>query len=365
MMLALSVGFEADKVVYDSPCKTLAEIRYSLEKNVHLNIDNLQELQRIQDLVKVNPKLLENRTGPIGIRVNPLVGAGTIAALSVATGKSKFGVPLPKEGDEHKAVLEAVLQAPWINCVHVHTGSGCMGLNQLVLGIRTAVDFAMEVNEKAGERRISVIDMGGGLSVDFQAMNKESKFDEYANALREAVPELFDGKTFDRVVTEFGAAFQSKFAWLASRVEYTKTYDGGRIALIHAGSDLFMRACYAPAMIKHRVSAHDPSGALKDPASSPVVPTDIAGPLCFAGDVVVKDAQLPSLEVDDIVVISDTGGNTLSIRTSHCSRQRPAVYVYRMKGMEVEFTLIQSQQKVSDTLEQWRCLPESLGSGSS
>mmetsp|Transcript_17830 Transcript_17830/g.28763 ORF Transcript_17830/g.28763 Transcript_17830/m.28763 type:complete len:202 (+) Transcript_17830:169-774(+) len=80
---SLSVGFEPDRVVFDSPCKTAAEIEYALRKGVHLNMDNLQELERVEQIltrVELGPKSI------VGIRVNPLVGAGTIAAFSVSTG---------------------------------------------------------------------------------------------------------------------------------------------------------------------------------------------------------------------------------------------------------------------------------------
>mmetsp|Transcript_33325 Transcript_33325/g.57066 ORF Transcript_33325/g.57066 Transcript_33325/m.57066 type:complete len:89 (-) Transcript_33325:32-298(-) len=55
---------------------------------------------------------------------------------------------------------------------------------------------------------------------------------------------------------------------------------------------------------------------------------DVAGPLCFAGDLVARAVELPKLEVNDIVVLEEAGGNTLSMATSHCSRRRPPVYGY-------------------------------------
>jgi len=347
---ALKNDFDADKVVFDSPCKTLAEIKFALENGVHLNMDNLQELERVKTVI-------ESRVegAPIGLRINPLVGAGTIAAFSVSTGKSKFGVPLPAEGDQRETVLNAVLSCPWINCIHVHTGSGGMGLDQLVAGVRTAVRFAQEINENAGTRQIRIIDMGGGLAVDFTAENPLSGFPAYAAALRKEVPELFDPKTFDRVVTEFGAAMQIKFAFMASRVEYTKVADEYRIALIHAGSDIFMRACYCPdTFVSHRVFAYDADGKPKQETEDNVVAHDIAGPLCFAGDVVVRNVTLPALEVDDVVALADAGGNSLSIHTTHCSRQTPAVYAFSINAdAEVSFELVLKGQTVEDTLTIW------------
>ncbi|CAK9062874.1 Diaminopimelate decarboxylase (DAP decarboxylase) (DAPDC), partial [Durusdinium trenchii] len=354
---ALDLGFEPGKVVFDSPCKTVAEIRFALARGVHLNMDNLQELERVRAIVAQLGPNMQSKT--LGIRVNPLVGAGTIAAFSVSTGKSKFGVPLPREGADRELLLDTVVKHNWINCVHVHTGSGGMGLEQLVSGVETAVRFALQVNERAGTKQIRTIDMGGGLGVDYKTTETLlSDFQGYADALRARVPEIFDTTVFDRVVTEFGAAVQCKFAILASRVEYTKSYDGGRIALIHAGSDVFMRACYCPeTFIHHRVLTFDAKGFAKD-ASDPdsLVPHDIAGPLCFAGDVVVHDVRVPPLEVDDIVVLTDVGGNSLSIRTTHCSRQSPPVYVFHVKDDgSVDFDLVQATQPVADTLLPWRC----------
>ena len=45
----------------------------------------------------------------IGLRINPLVGAGAVGLLSVSTRKSKFGVVLPQEqGEEREAVVAAL-----------------------------------------------------------------------------------------------------------------------------------------------------------------------------------------------------------------------------------------------------------------
>ena len=59
----------------------------------------------------------------------------------------------------------------------------------------------------------------------------------YADQLRARVPELFDD-TFESVLTEFGRALCAKAGFFASRVEYTKTVGGRRIALQFAGADV-------------------------------------------------------------------------------------------------------------------------------
>lgn len=57
----------------------------------------------------------------IGLRINPLVGAGSIAALSTATASSKFGVPLHDASRD--AILSAYLDNEFLTSVMCHVGS--------------------------------------------------------------------------------------------------------------------------------------------------------------------------------------------------------------------------------------------------
>lgn len=60
-------------------------------------------------------------------------------------------------------------------------------------GIRATVDFALRVNRELGRAQITAIDIGGGLSVNFASEERRPDFIEYSQALRQSVPELFDG----------------------------------------------------------------------------------------------------------------------------------------------------------------------------
>ena len=326
----LRQGFAPDVVVYDSPCKTEAEIRFALERGVHLNADNLQELERVRVCLQDLQDLPAGGGGGgggargasvIGLRINPLVGAGAVGLLSVSTRKSKFGVVLPPEqGAEREAVVAALTAAEFVTCVHVHTGSGGMTLGQMAQGAAAAAALAAEVNARRAAAgvasRIHVLDVGGGLPVSWGSGTQRPSWDDYSAALREGAPELFRPAAFTRVVTEFGAAMHCKFGFLASRVEITKPTDGGgQIAMIHAGSDLFLRACYAPHMRgAFPVTAYTAEGGRKrgegegEGGTVRVVTQDIAGPLYFAGDVVVPAVSLPRLEPGDVVALHEAGG---------------------------------------------------------
>lgn len=359
---ALSLGFEPRNIVFDSPCKTVADIRFCLQQGLNLNIDNLQELERVRAVVEELGDARPSARGVIGLRINPLVGAGRVSTLSVSTRKSKFGCPAPPEaGAERQAIVEAIAGAEFITAVHVHTGSGGMGLAQMVAGCKQAVTVALEANALRKGAKIDTIDIGGGLPVTWGRNPQSPTFEEYAAAIAKEVPELTDASVFPRVFSEFGAALNCKFAFCASVVEVTKgNGDGGQIAMIHAGSDLFARQCYAPHMRGgHPIRVYHGDGTVKSESGDfPVVSHDIAGPLCFAGDIVAPNVELPRLVPGDIVLLEEAGGNTLSIATSHCSRRRPPVYGYT-RGQEdgrddgLAFEVLSAGLSYAQTLSVW------------
>jgi diaminopimelate decarboxylase len=63
--------FDSSRIIFDSPAKTLQELRIAVYSRCLLNIDNFQELERVAQLHAQEPV-----TACIGIRINPQVGAG-------------------------------------------------------------------------------------------------------------------------------------------------------------------------------------------------------------------------------------------------------------------------------------------------
>ena len=58
------------------------------------------------------------------LRVNPVVGAGSIAIISTATKLSKFGLPLTDE--TRGRIIGLYKKYEWLNGIHFHVGSqGC------------------------------------------------------------------------------------------------------------------------------------------------------------------------------------------------------------------------------------------------
>ncbi|WP_328677089.1 diaminopimelate decarboxylase [Streptomyces sp. NBC_00322] len=315
LALARAAGLRPDRTVLDSPAKTPAELREALELGIAVNADNPQELARIDALVGASPT-----RSPLGLRVNPQVGGGAIEALSTATATSKFGVALRDEG-ARDWVVRAYLDRPWLTRLHTHSGSQGMPTALMTEAIGAVYELAEEINTAAGRQQIDTVDIGGGLPVNFASDEQTPTFAAYARLLKEQVPGLLDGRY--GLVTEFGRSLLAKHGTLLARVEYAKSAGGRPIAVTHAGVQVATRTVYDPASWPLRIAAYDAKGR---PKSGAAVVQDIAGPACFAGDLLAEARPLPLLEPGDVIAALDTGAYYFSNHYGYNSLPRPGIY---------------------------------------
>lgn len=337
--IARAAGCPADRVVYDSPAKTEPEIARALERGVRINADNEAELARIDRMMRDRPS-----ASRLGVRLNPAVGAGAIAATSVATRTSKFGIAIPEDPRDLAPLFD---RYAWLTGVHVHVGSQGVSLEQLVAGARRAWDVITAVHAALGRTQVRWLDIGGGLPAVYRPSDAPPSARDWADALARAVPALFDGSI--ELVTEVGRALQAPCGFAISRVEHVKEASGERQAVIHVGADLFVRPTYAPSYWYHEIAVLDARGERKH---GPKQPWTIVGPLCFAGDVLARDRPLPPIEPGDLVFVRDVGAYTLGMWSRHCSRAIPAVLGYE-DARVAELRVLKPRETPEDVVRAW------------
>ncbi|MEV5238857.1 diaminopimelate decarboxylase [Streptomyces cinnamoneus] len=321
LALARAAGVPPGRTVLDSPAKTTAELREALASGIAVNADSREELARLDGLLAGRPS-----ASPIGLRVNPQVGGGTIGALSTATATSKFGVALRDEG-ARAWLLRAYAERPWLTRIHAHVGSQGCPLELMAAGVREIHELAEEVNRArraaGGGRQVDTIDVGGGLPVNFASDEATPTHADYARVLAAAVPGLFAGEY--RLVTEFGRSLLAKSGTILARVEYTKSAGGRRIAVTHAGAQVAVRTVFAPEAWPLRVAVFDAEGG---PKEAEPLPQDVAGPCCFAGDLAAANRLLPRIDAGDHVALLDTGAYYFAHHYAYNTLPRPGVYGY-------------------------------------
>ncbi|NBE52032.1 diaminopimelate decarboxylase [Streptomyces sp. YC537] len=340
LALARAAGLKPAHTVLDSPAKTLAELRQALALGIAVNADNPQELARLDSLARSAPT-----RSAIGLRVNPQIGAGSIGALSTATATSKFGVGLRDSG-AREWVVRAFLDRPWLTRLHTHSGSQGVPLGLLAEGVRVTYELAEEINQLAGRRQVDTIDIGGGLPVNFDSDVENPTYAMYARLLQREVPGLFDGRY--ALVTEFGRSLLAKHGTIVARVEYTKAAGNRRIAITHAGAQVAARTVYAPGSWPLRIAAYDDQGR---PKTGPEIPQDVAGPACFAGDLLAENRPLPLLEPGDHAAALDTGAYYFSHHYAYNSLARPGIHGFSTgRDGTVRFATVRAPQTIDEVV---------------
>lgn len=305
--MAIEAGISTEKLVFDSPVKTRAEIKKCNEKyaGIKLNVNSLEELNRIP----ANPNF------SLGLRINPMVDTGSPDLYHVSSDESKFGEPISND----QAIISACQQFP-ITQLHIHSGSALGNLDVATAAIAAVVELANRINVQlelaSKDYRIKSIDIGGGLKPEKLGTDL-SQMKQYANLLVKNVPDLVNFE----LVTEFGQWCHFYCGFAFSTVEYVMFRGKKQLAFVHLGADYFMRDAYVkPRGIEF--ICLDKEGKVNDGEKQT---TDIAGPLCFAGDYLVKDIPLSSLSEGDTLLMLGTGSNTYGLWSRHCSRTIPKV----------------------------------------
>lgn len=317
--LAVTAGISFDKIVFDSPVKTRKEILFCHENypGIKLNVNCLEELNRI-------PK---NPSFTLGIRINPMIDTGAPSLYHVSSDESKFGVPI----SEKEELLKAILEFP-VTQLHVHAGSHMSNLDSAISAIQKLVEIAEVANELLSQfkftRRIQFLDIGGGLPPEKMDKNSNTRMQEYALKMSEQLPNL---KKY-QLITEFGQWCYFYTGYAFSQVEYVLKRGEKNIVFIHLGADYLMRDAYSKprGLIFQTFSAE---GAQKN---TEIESFDIAGPLCFAGDYLVKNQALNKPEEGDWLALLNTGSNSLGLWSRHCSRSIPKIFAVDFNLQTIE-----------------------------
>lgn len=333
--LARAASIPPHQIVYDSPAKTRSHLQQALKTRLHLNADSFEELElisQIRDELSVDG-------GDIGLRVNPQMGVASIAETFTAAAASKFGEPMRERRQD---IIDAYLKYDFLNAIHIHVGSQGCEMSLLVDACKEVVALADEINDQGGN--IEVIDIGGGLSAEYWHDGEGTTFEEFGDRLRAEVSRLFRYK----VVTEFGRRLCASTGFLAALVHSVKRSGGKTYVVCHVGADCLMRPVYQREKWGHRIEIYDSKGQLRQEGEVGVV--NVAGPLCFAGDVFAVDREMIIPREGDVLVVRDAGAYTVAMYSRHTSQLVPAIYGVDEKG---EIEVLKKQETVEDVVRFW------------
>lgn len=302
---ALDAGFRAKDIVFAGVGKADWEILLGLEAGIgRFNVESAAELRVIDALAES-----KGVVAPVSLRVNPDIGAHTLAGITTGLAENKFGIYHGMVDD----VAREALSLPHIRfCgLHFHIGSQILDMH----------DFAAlcgrinELTERLESEGIPVgdINVGGGLGIEYGHPNSLPKADfaSYFNTYKR-------GLLGDKPVHfELGRAIIAPCGSLITRVLFVKEGMAKRFAIVDAGMNDLVRPAMYHSM--HRIENLSSDG--------PKTAYDVVGPCCESSDVFGKDVFLNECHRGDLLAIRSAGAYGQSMASQYnCRPLSPAYY---------------------------------------
>ena len=334
--VALAGGMDPEQIGFHGNGKTRAELEYALDAGVgRIIVDNDDELAVLDELTRERAQVQR-----IMLRITPGVDAQTHAKTTTGLRDSKFGFPLPS-GQAEAAVVRA-MQAPFLDLtgLHIHLGSPLFNVEPYADGIATIGQFAADLKQRHGYewREFSP---GGGMALTYTADRVAPETDIYAVEIANAIHTACDAHGLAvpdvhiepgrSVVGRAGVALYS----VVSRKHIPETRD-------YVTVDGGMADNIRPAMYESTYEA----AAAEQMNTVPSLVATVAGKFCESGDVLVRDANLPALQLGELIAIPASGAYQIAMESNYNLALRPAIVMVN----DGEARLVRRRQTLDDLL---------------
>jgi diaminopimelate decarboxylase len=297
----LRAGGDPEKVIFSGVGKSAGEIEKALDQKILcFNVESESELQRIDQIAAAHGVI-----APISLRVNPDVDAKTHPYISTGLRENKFGIEISRAAEVYQRAAELPnLRVAGVDC---HIGSQLTDLTPYY----DALDRVLLLVENLADQGITLdhLDLGGGLGVTYQ-----DEQPPIPSELCAGIKERLAGRS-ERLIFEPGRSIAANAGLLLCRVEYLKTSESHRFAIVDAAmNDLLRPALYQAWM---RISEVDQS-LTRESAS-----WDVVGPVCETGDFLGRNRSLAIAE-GDLLCVQGAGAYGFTMSSNYNSRPRAA-----------------------------------------
>jgi len=324
--IASLVGYSGSGMIFNGNNKTRESLRVALRTGALINVDSFHELKMLQEEAR---RL--NRTARLSIRVNPIVPAETIAEWETALENSKFGISMFSD-TAYDAYKEAMQQSHLdVVGIHSHIGSQVENVESYRTAAGRVFDFVGKL-KKDLDLKLQVVNLGGGFPIQFDYRRGEiPSIEEYAEAIMTMARKKID--EFDlgvpKIVFEPGASIVGSSALLLLSVgTIKKRRDGKKLVAVDGGANVNLRATQG--WYNYQFVC---CNTVNQKSNTEAV--DIVGPLCYAGDVLGRDKELPTLREGDIVAAMECGAYTVAVMNHYNSYPLPAVVLVNDGDVEI------------------------------
>jgi len=335
--LALKVGQDPAKIIFNGPVKSADDIELALLNNSIVNLDSTAEIEHLRHYAKTYPDSLI----PIGLRINMgLNDASGCSQIQNQLPVSRFGFsPAGPEMMYLKQCLQAIPNCQVVS-LHGHTSTTSRSLACYQTITRTLCEIA----EWHFPQTVQYINIGGGI---FGAVPREMgcsetpRFDQYAAVVGEALQTSdWAAATKPTLVVEPGMAMSANVISLVTKVIGIKTIRNRTLVTVDA-------SVFHTKPTQH--SRNQPWTLI--PASESARRSavfSVVGSTCMEKDYLLTDVSGPLPQAGDYIQIGQAGAYTVVMSPPFIN---PAPAIVAPHGEH--FKIIRARQTLDDMFKNY------------
>ncbi|MFJ7245345.1 diaminopimelate decarboxylase [Kitasatospora sp. NPDC098652] len=316
LAVALAAGMPPERIALHGNNKSVDELEHAVKTGVgHIVVDSYEEIERLAAIAArqgVRQQVL--------IRITVGVEAHTHEFIATAHEDQKFGLSL--NGGAAAEAVRRVLghDSLELRGIHSHIGSQIFDMAGFEVAARRVVGLLAGIRDEHGVE-LPEIDLGGGLGIAYTSEDDPREPAEIAAALAEIVRRECAAANLNtpRLSVEPGRAIVGPTAFTLYEVGTVKPLEGLRTYVSVDGgmSDNIRTALYDAEYSVALVS--------RTSDAEPML-VRVVGKHCESGDIVVRDAFLPSdLAPGDLIAVPATGAYCRSMASNYNHALRPPV----------------------------------------
>jgi diaminopimelate decarboxylase len=315
--VALRVGVDPSRIIFNGPCKSEDDLERALLAGSVVNLDADYEVALVEAIARRHPRA----TLSVGLRCNFTLED---------TPSSRFGLDVEDDGDLFEALerLEAI-----DNCVvaglHCHFSTGQRSVESYARRTRRLLELSGSCFPHHPPRFVNV---GGGYfskmspQLQSQFLCAVPSYREYAAAVASEVAAAYPGVDKPELILEPGAALTSDVMSFVAKVVARKRVRAREIALV-AGSIHNIKPTLHGKQLPMSVVRGAADGQGEQPGE---VPVDVVGYTCMEHDCLYRGCH-QGMRPGDFVVFENVGAYTIVMKPPFI-RPAPAILVCDQQG---------------------------------
>lgn len=313
LMLSDACGFKKHDIMFSSNVTPEEDMKLAKELGSIINLDDFTHIEWLDKLCGI-PETICCRFNPGGhfeianqIMDNP--------------GEAKYGFTKEQLFDGYKLLMEKGAKHFGI---HAFLASNTTTNDYYPNLARILFKLAVELKNETGAD-IKFINLSGGVGISYLPDEPQNDILAIGEGVRKAFEEILvpNGMGDVAIFTELGRFMLAPYGHLVTKVLHEKHTHKEYVGLDACATNLMRPALYGS---YHHITV---LGKENQPSDHKY---DVTGGLCENNDKFAIDRMLPKIDIDDILVIHDTGAHGFSMGYNYNGKLRSAEILLKEDG---------------------------------